>query len=82
MSRQTVAYINRAHGAYLIHWAGTLIKDHPDDELWDAASSLVVAKRVAREGAEQLGYVKPYRWEQDGHLHTLVAGCDDEDEEE
>lgn len=78
--RQTVAYVSRSHGAYLIQLAGDIAQDRPDSDLWDCASSLVVAKRLAREGAEQIGYIKPFHWKKEGNLLMLEAGYQEEEE--
>lgn len=64
---ESVAYVSPANGAYLIQLAGEQTVDSTSHELWDAASSLRTAKRIARTGAEQLGYRPPFRW-------SLLAG--------
>lgn len=60
--RENAAYVNRANGAWLIHWVGEVAGDRPEDENFDAASSLVVAKRLAVEGARNNGYGGAVRW--------------------
>lgn len=58
------AYVGRRNGAYLIALMGDLTDDATPDELYNAASSLAAAKRLARAGAEAFGYT-PTRWHYD-----------------
>jgi len=59
--RQPIVYVSKRHGgAWLIHWVGNHPADQPEDDNFDAASSLVVAKRVAKEGARS--YATHLRW--------------------
>ena len=62
MSLSEAAYIQRRNGAYLIHWVGEVAGDRPEDDNFDAAASLVVAKRLAVEGARANGYTGAIRW--------------------
>ena len=55
------AYVTKRNGAYLIALMGDLTDDATPEDLFDVASSLVVAKRLAREGAEAFGYTV-VRW--------------------
>ena len=80
-NRETVAWVRKANGAYLIQFTGEIAADHPEDDNFDAASSLTVAKRVAVAGARSMGYSGAIRWEQHGHSRwelTMIYP-DDED---
>lgn len=61
--RETCAYVLKTNGAWLIRLVGEGTEDIPDNELYDAASSLVKAKRVAVEDARDLGHGGAIRWE-------------------
>ena len=76
--RTTAAMVVRTHGAYLISFHGALVDDLTPDALYDAASSLTVAKRIARQGAADLGYEGPWRWTLDSVCWTLQATHRDE----
>ncbi len=62
--RCVVAGVVKRHGAYLIDWQGPATDDLTPDALYDVAGSLTVAKRVAREGAIEMGYRPAWRWQQ------------------
>lgn len=78
-SRETVGWVSRHHGAYLLSWGGPLSDDMPENEKYDCASSLALAKRLLRAGAIDMGYQGPLRWtrERDG-LWSLEATYVDE----
>lgn len=59
--RQSAVWVQRCHGAYLVSGLDPM-GDATSDELYTAASSLPVAKRLAREMAEALGYEGVPRW--------------------
>lgn len=63
--REIVAYVMRSNGAWLVQFVGSLADDTPSDMQFDCASSLTVAKRVAREGAAVIGHEPAWRWSQD-----------------
>lgn len=58
-----IVWVSPSYGAYLIHFTGTQWEDLTPTEQFDAASSVVVAKRLARSGALEGGYSAPFRWE-------------------
>lgn len=72
-SRETVAFITKRHGAYLIAMDGMATEGCTPAELHEAASSLTRAKKVAREMAESFGYTGPWRWNDDEGLLMLEA---------
>ena len=64
--RETVGYVSRANGAYLVSVSGDLTDDATPDETYTAASSLDGAKRAARTMAEDFGYTGAPRWRLEG----------------
>lgn len=73
----------RANGAYLISLHGPPTDDSTPDELYHCAGSLVLAKRLAVEGARDFGYTGAVRWEQDPdlpNLHQLTMTWTEDDE--
>lgn len=68
-----VVWVSRTHGAWLITVTGLKTDDATPDELYSCASSLKVAKRVAREMAERFDYAGPFHWQQNG-LHWELWG--------
>lgn len=77
----TIAHVQRRNGAYLITLAHhTLTVDLTTDELVNAASSLMVAKRIARQMADDIGVVGPFRWEDEynGRWFKLNGYYEDE----
>lgn len=76
--RETAAYLLKTHGAWLIHWVGEEAQDRPEDENFDAASSVVVAKRLAVEGARDNGYSGAVRWSGDRWGWALEMSIEDD----
>ena len=75
MGRTTWAWIIRSHGAWLVNLCGPGTEAMADDELWDCASSLIVAKRLAREMASQMDEARgPWRWQQTEHGGWWLTG--------
>lgn len=56
-TEEMCCYINKRNGAWLISWCGSLTDDTEPVYLTDCASSLQSAKRIARQGARDFGYV-------------------------
>ena len=73
--RQPVVYVQRSHGAWLIHFVGTYPHDSPETDNFDAAASLRVAKRLAREGAST--YATNLRW-REAPGGWVLEGVEDE----
>lgn len=61
-TRTLAATVVKTNGAWLISGCGTEAHDRTTDEITDAAASLKVAKRVAREMAVSLGFEGAPRW--------------------
>ncbi len=78
MTVRQAVFITRSNGAYLIQHVGELVQDLPDDLRFEAASSLRIAKRIAKEGAESFGYGPPFRWITEDGFVTLEAVLDDQ----
>jgi hypothetical protein len=70
--RMVVAFINRRNGAYLVSMIDPSPGEKFPDELYDCASSVVVAKRLARESAIEFGYTGPFRWKTDDSSVLLL----------
>jgi hypothetical protein len=68
--RSPVCYVVRRNGAWLVHWVGTYPADQPEDDNFTCASSLPVAKRIAKEGAK--GWAKNFRWRKDPEVGGWV----------
>lgn len=66
--REIAARFIKRNGAYLIEHVGSLNHSWTNDNgaNYDCAGSLRVAKRVARDGAAEIGYVGPFRWQTEG----------------
>jgi hypothetical protein len=62
---ETVAMVIKRNNAYMVWFTGPLTDDATPDEQIDVAGSLTLAKRLAREGALEFGYVGPFHWSQD-----------------
>lgn len=58
--RSPVVYLSHRHGAWLIHFVGDYPADCPEDDNFDVARSLAVAKRLAKAGARM--YASHLRW--------------------
>lgn len=71
--RTPVARVQARHGAWMIWFTGDHPADWPADEQFDCASSLAMAKRLAKEGAR--GYASNFRWEKsvDYRAWTLLG---------
>jgi len=57
-----VAYVTRRNGAWLVQYSGNAPTDWSEHEQFDCASSLAVAKRLAKEGART--YATHLHWEE------------------
>jgi hypothetical protein len=63
--RDIAASVSKRNGAYLVsHDWGNDTRDLPANELYEAAGSFPVAKRIAVEGARSLGYSGAVRWQE------------------
>lgn len=73
-NRQTAATVMRRLGAWLISWEHGDVGDIAGPvDLYDCASSLATAKRVAVEDARRFGYEGAVRWSETvpGRVWTL-----------
>lgn len=79
-TRYTCAYVCPRNRAYMISWSETATTggNATPDDLFDVASSLVNAKRIARRGAEELGWRGPFRWEISENGNWLLEGLNDD----
>jgi len=79
--RSPAAYVLHANGAYLIHFVGDVAGDRAEDENFDVASSLTVAKRIAVEGARSNGFGGAIRWFDEGYwkLEMTIIPEDEDD---
>lgn len=75
----TVAYVSARHGAYLIMWAGPRTDDMTPDDLFDVESNGRRARAYALEGAKDIGYVAPFKWETRSSTQWLLNGHDPDD---
>jgi len=82
--RSPAAYVLNPNGAYLIHWVGDVAGDRAEDENFDAAAALKVAKRIAVEGARNNGFGGAVRWtKHDGYwLLEMTVIPDDSDHDD
>ena len=78
--RTPAAYIYRTNGAYLIHWVGDVAGGRTEDENFDAASALALAKHIAVEGARTNGFAGAIRWTRDRTVWTLEMTVVEDDE--
>lgn len=70
--RCAVAYVQKRNGAWLVSLALTeLTDDLTSDEMFDAASSLRVAQRIARDMALEVGYLPGWRWHSNDGWYEL-----------
>ena len=59
--------------AYLIALSGSLTDDSPPSDLYDCASSLREARRIAVRDAASIGYEGPFVWSCPNGVHELDA---------
>lgn len=80
-SRTSAARISRRHGSWFIHNSESNETDGTTtpDELFDCASSVRVAKRIARKVAVELGWSGPFTWVEDPDSVSLVLLATDND---
>lgn len=72
--RTELADVVRRNGAYLISLdLNMTTDDYTSDALYDVASSLVKAKRIALMMVEDFS-TGPYRWEQFGNKRWCLSG--------
>ena len=79
--RVQAVMVSRHNGAWLVYLTRTDATEHLTPmEQFNCASSLRVAKRIARDDAIALGYQAPFRWEKSGtHSWDLIATWDDDE---
>jgi len=71
--RDTAAWVSKRNGCWFIQVTGEQAMDASPEELFDCASSLAAAKRIARKMAAEFGFAGAARWdeEQPGRLWVL-----------
>lgn len=69
--RSAVAHLTKHNGAWLIHYVGELAADQPENENFDCASSFLLAKRIAVQGARNMEYRGKVRWFNRGYAWEL-----------
>jgi hypothetical protein len=62
MTTDVVAYVTRRNGAWMVQFTGNAPSDWPENDQFDCASALHVAKRLAKEGART--YATHLKWEE------------------
>lgn len=70
----TIASIIKRNGAYLISWDhhNSVSEDMTPNQLYDAASSRTVARRLARQGAVEMGFTD-LRWAKDDEMDNYAT---------
>ena len=82
MSREkepTVAWISKHNGAWFIDFdtGHDTSQEAAPKDLYNCASSLTAAKRVARRMAEELNFIGPFHWTWEDY-HWVLSGYSDE----
>jgi hypothetical protein len=72
--RRDLASVYKRNGAYLvILWPNEVTMEHPSANTFDCASSLVVARRIARRMCRDVE-LKPTRWIVRADDHLVLIG--------
>ena len=80
MRREDCCYVAKRHGAYLISMGLTeQTEQSTSDDMYDCASSLPKAKRIAVEMARAFEYEGAVRWRDEGYALVLTMTTPDQD---